>query len=53
MDTMLLEIVLWIGGLAAVGSAVGVILALVGWWLFARLSASISAWIDHDEGGSQ
>ena len=52
MDTILLEIVLWIGGLAAVGSAVGVLVVLAGWWLFARLSASISAWIDHDEGGS-
>jgi hypothetical protein len=53
MDTVLLEIVLWIGGLAAVGSAVGVTLVLAAWWLFARLSASISAWTDHDEGGTQ
>jgi hypothetical protein len=52
MDTVLLEIVLWIGGLAAVGSAVGVCVVLAAWWLFARLSASISAWIDHDEGGT-
>jgi len=49
MDTVLLEIVLWIGGLAAVGSGVGVCVVLAAWWLFARLSASISAWIDHDE----
>ena len=53
MDPILLEIVLWIGGLAAIGSAVGVLLVLTGWWLFARLSESISSWIDHDEGGSQ
>lgn len=39
MDTILLEIVLWIGGLAAVGSAVGVLLVLAGWWLVARISA--------------
>jgi len=49
MDPILLEIVLWVGGLAAVGSAVGVTLVLAAWWLFARLSA----WFDHDEGGSQ
>jgi hypothetical protein len=34
------------------GSAVGVVVVLAGWWLVARLSASISAWIDHDEGGT-
>jgi hypothetical protein len=53
MDPILFEIVAWIGGLAAVGSAVGVTLVLAAWWLFARLSASISAWVDRDEGGSQ
>ena len=53
VDPILLEIVLWIGGLAALGSAVGVVVVLAGWWLFARLSASISAWIDHDKGGSR
>ena len=39
MDTMLLEIVLWIGGLAAIGSAVGVILVLAGWWIVTRVAA--------------
>jgi hypothetical protein len=39
MDTMLFEIVLWVGGLAAVGSAVGVLVVLAGWWLVARISA--------------
>jgi hypothetical protein len=52
MDPILFEIVAWIAGLAAIGSAVGVCVVLAAWWLFARLSASISAWIDHDEGGS-
>ena len=52
MDT-LLEIFILVGGFAAIGSAVGVLVVLAAWWLFARLSASISAWIDHDEGGSQ
>ena len=53
MDPILLEIVLWIGGLAALGSAFGVVVVLAGWWLFVRLSKAVSAWIDHDEGGSQ
>jgi hypothetical protein len=52
MDPILFEIVAWIAGFAAIGSAVGVCLVLAGWWLVARLSESISAWIDHDEGGS-
>lgn len=52
MDPILLEIVLWIAGVAAIGSAAGVLVVLACWWLFARLSASISSWIDHDEGGS-
>jgi hypothetical protein len=39
MDPMLLEIVLWIAGFAAIGSAVGVLVVLAGWWLVARLSA--------------
>ena len=49
MDTMLFEIVLWIGGLAAVGSAVGVILVLAGWWLVTRMAESVAAWLGHDE----
>jgi hypothetical protein len=53
MDPILFEIVAWIAGRAAIGSALGVCVVLAAWWLFARLSASISAWIDHDEGGSQ
>ena len=53
MDPILLEIVAWIAGFAAIGSAVGVLVVLAAWWLFARLSASIAAWIDHDEGGSR
>ena len=53
MDPILFEIVALIAGLAAIGSAAGVLVVLAGWWLFARLSESISAWIDHDEGGSQ
>jgi protein-S-isoprenylcysteine O-methyltransferase Ste14 len=48
MDPILFEIVLWVGGLAAVGSAVGVCLVLAAWWLFARLSARI----DRNDGGS-
>ena len=47
------EFALFVMGLSAIGSAVGVCVVLAAWWLFARLSASISAWIDHDEGGSQ
>lgn len=53
MDPILFEVVAWIAGAAAIGSAVGVLIVLAGWWLFARLSASISAFIDRDEGGSQ
>lgn len=53
MDTILLEIVLWIGGLAALGSAVGVCVVLAVWWLFVRLSKAVSAWIDHEKGGSR
>jgi hypothetical protein len=49
MDPILLEIVLWIGGLAAVGSAVGVVVVLVGWWLVSRMAESVAAWIGHDE----
>jgi hypothetical protein len=49
MDTMLLEIVLWVGGLAAVGSAVGVVIVLVGWWLISRMAESMAAWLGHDE----
>ena len=39
MDPILLEIVLWIGGLAAIGSAVGVLVVLAGWWLLMRVAA--------------
>jgi len=39
MDPILLEIVLWIAGFAAIGSAVGVLVVLAGWWLVARISA--------------
>lgn len=39
MDPILLEIVFWVGGLAAIGSAVGVLVVLAGWWLVARISA--------------
>ena len=53
MDPILFEIVAWIAGVAAIGSAVGVLIVMAGWWLLARISESISAWIDHDEGGSQ
>jgi hypothetical protein len=49
MDTILLEIVLWVGGLAAVGSAVGVVIVLVGWWLISRMAESVAAWLGHDE----
>jgi hypothetical protein len=49
MDTVLLEIVLWIGGLAAVGSAVGVVIVLVGWWLISRIAESAAEWLGHDE----
>jgi hypothetical protein len=49
MDTMLLEIVMWVGGLAAVGSAVGVVIVLVGWWLISRMAESVAAWLGHDE----
>jgi len=49
MDPILLEIVLWIGGFAAVGSAVGVVVVLVGWWLISRMAESVAAWLGHDE----
>ena len=50
MDTMLLEIVLWVGGLAAVGSVVGWdVIVLVGWWLISRMAESMAAWLGHDE----
>ena len=49
MDPILLEIVLWIGGFAAIGSAVGVLSAigsavgvlfvLAGWWIVTRVAA--------------
>jgi len=39
MDPILLEIVLWIAGFAAIGSAVGVCVVLAGWWLLAKISA--------------
>ena len=47
----LLEIVLCVTGLTAVGSAAGVLVVLAGWWLFTRLSQAIYDWIDHDERG--
>jgi protein-S-isoprenylcysteine O-methyltransferase Ste14 len=37
MDPILV-VLLWIGGVAAVGSAVGVVIALVGWWLIRRMA---------------
>ena len=49
MDTILLKIVLWIGGLAAVGSAVGVLVVLAGWWLVTRMAESVGAWLGRDE----
>jgi hypothetical protein len=39
MDPILLEIVLWVAGFAAVGSAVGVVVVLAGWWIVARVAA--------------
>lgn len=39
MDPILLEIVLWIGGFAAIGSAVGVLFVLAGWWIVTRVAA--------------
>jgi hypothetical protein len=39
MDPILFEIVAWIAGVSAIGSAVGVCLVLAGWWLVARISA--------------
>jgi hypothetical protein len=45
MDPILLEIVLWIGGLAAIGSAVGVVIVLAGWWLI----STTAAWLGHDQ----
>jgi hypothetical protein len=38
MDPILFQIVLWIAGFAAIGSAVGVVIVLAGWCLVARLS---------------
>ena len=38
MDT-LFEIFLLVGSFAAIGSAVGVLVVLAGWWLMARISA--------------
>jgi hypothetical protein len=38
MDPILLEIVFWVG-VAVIGSAVGVLVVLAGWWLVARISA--------------
>jgi hypothetical protein len=49
MNTILLEIILWIGGLAAVGSAVGVVVVLAGWWIVSRMAESVAAWLGHDE----
>jgi hypothetical protein len=45
MDPILLEIVLWIAGFAAIGSAVGVVIVLAGWWLI----SSAAAWLGRDE----
>ena len=49
MDPMLFEIVAWIAGFAAIGSAVGVVIVLVGWWLISRMAESVAAWLGHDE----
>jgi hypothetical protein len=49
MDPILFEIVLWVGGLAAIGSAVGVCVVLFGWWLVSRMAESAAAWLGHDE----
>jgi hypothetical protein len=47
------EFALWIIGVSAMGSAVGVVIVLIGWCLVARMSASIAAWLDRDEGGDR
>lgn len=39
MDPILLEIVLWVAGFAAIGSAVGVLVVLAGWWIVTRVAA--------------
>ena len=49
MDPILLEVVLWVGGLAAIGSAVGVVIVLACWWLVSRMAESVAAWLGHDE----
>lgn len=49
MDSLLLHVVAWIALVAAVGSAVGVVLAYVGWWVVTRIAKSVAAWLGHDE----
>lgn len=48
MDPILFEIVAWIAGLAAIGSAVGVLVVLAGWWIVARLARSACEWLGHE-----
>ena len=49
MDPILFEIVAWVAGFAAVGSAVGVCLVLAGWWLLHRVAAAMTNWFDQGE----
>jgi hypothetical protein len=39
MDPILFEIVAWVDGFAAVGSAVGVLVVLAGWCIVTRVAA--------------
>ena len=45
MDPILFQIVLWIAGFAAIGSAVGVVIVLAGWWLI----STAAEWLGHDQ----
>jgi hypothetical protein len=47
------EFALFVMGLSAVGSAVGVVIVLVGWWQISRMAESVAAWLGHDETRNQ
>jgi hypothetical protein len=43
------EVAVWIAIAGGIGSAVGVILVLAGWWMVTRMAESVAAWLGHDE----
>ena len=53
MGPTTLQFIALLAGGALIGVVAGVTFAVTAWWLLSRVSDSLSAWIDHDEGGGR